>query len=74
MARSGQPHVDADDGKSVLVEHALAVNLDDRELQALGIDVGGQAVEGAADVGPMRHAAGERHELTAWKIGTVKVM
>ncbi len=59
----GQPHVVLDDRNQFLVDHALAVHLHDRHLQAFGEDVGGGAVERAADVRPMRHAAGERHQL-----------
>src|SRR6266540_628522 len=43
--------------------HAPAIDLHDRHLQAFGKDVGRGAVERAADVGPVRHAAGERHHL-----------
>jgi hypothetical protein len=45
----------------------LAVDLHDRHLQAFGKDVGRGAVERAADVGPMRHAAGESHHLAIVK-------
>ena len=63
MARSGRPHIDLDDGDQLFVRHALAIDLHDRHLQAFGEDVGRGAVEGAADVEPVRHAAGERHHL-----------
>ena len=58
-----QAHVGLDDRDQLLVRHAFAVDLHDRHLQAFGEDVGGGAVERAADVGPVRHAAGERHQL-----------
>ena len=44
---------------SVVVDHAAVVQFHDRDLQAFGIDVRGHAAERAADVEPMRHAAGE---------------
>ena len=59
----GQAHVGLDDRDQLLVRHALAIDLHDRHLQAFGVDVGRGAVERAADVGPVRHAAGERHHL-----------
>ena len=63
IARSGRRTLVLDDRDELLVRHALAIDLHDRHLQAFGVDVGGGAVERAADVRPMRHAAGERHHL-----------
>jgi hypothetical protein len=39
-----------------------AIGLDDRHLQTFREDVGGDAVERAANVRPVRHAAGKRHQ------------
>ena len=58
-----QPHVHADDVEQVLVDLAAVLILQDRDLDAFGIDVGGHAAEHAADVEPVRHAAGEAGEL-----------
>ncbi len=55
-------HVDADDVDHVLVDLAGLVELEIGQLQALGINVGGHAAQGAADVDPVRHAAGKSRE------------
>ena len=56
----GEAHIHADDVDDVVVELAGARwYFTMRDLQALGIDVGGDPVERAADVQPVRHAAGE---------------
>ncbi len=55
-------HVHADDVDDVLVDLAGLVELEERDLQPFGIDVGGHAAERAADVDPVRHAAGEAHQ------------
>ena len=52
-------HVHADDVDEVLVDLAAVLIFQDRDLQPFGIDVGGHAAEQAADIDPMRHAAGE---------------
>ncbi len=59
----GQAHIGLDDGDELLVRRPLTVDLHDRHLQAFGVDIGRGAVERAADVGPMRHAARECHHL-----------
>ena len=43
----------------VLIDDAAVLILQDRHLQPFRIDVGGHAAERAADVDPVRHAAGE---------------
>ena len=48
------------------------MKLDRRNLQALGIDVGGDAIENAADVLPVRHAGGESDDLAPVKHGNRK--
>ena len=48
---------------TVGVDHAAILIFQDRDLQPLRIDVGAHAAEDAADVEPVRHAAGEGHEL-----------
>jgi hypothetical protein len=44
---------------SVLVDLAAVVQFQDRDLQAFGENIRRHAAERAADVEPMRHAAGE---------------
>ena len=67
-------HVHADDVDEILIDHAAVLVFQDRHLQAFGIDVRGHAAQRAADIDPVRHAAGEADELAWWKIGSVKVM
>ena len=55
-----QPHILPDDVDQVSIDHAAVLILEDRDLQPFGKDVGGHAAEHAADIEPMRHAAGER--------------
>ena len=57
-----EPHVLADDVVERLVDDAAVVQLHDRDLQAFREDVGAHAAEHAADVEPVRHAAGEADE------------
>ena len=54
-----QPHVLLDHLDQRVVDLAAIVQLQDRDLQAFGKNIGGHAAERAADVEPMRHAAGE---------------
>ena len=68
-----QPHILLDDVDQRVVDHAAVVQFQDRDLQAFGIDVGGHAAERAADVEPVRHAAGEADQHAFWKIGSVSV-
>ncbi len=54
-----QPHVLLDHLDQRLVGPAAIVQFQDRDLQAFGENIGGDAAERAADIEPMRHAAGE---------------
>jgi hypothetical protein len=58
-----QPHVDADDVDQVLIHLAAILILDDRDLDAFRENVGAHAAKHAADVEPVRHAAGEAGKL-----------
>ena len=60
-------HVRADDARELVVLHAALEDLDDRQLQALGVDVLRAAAERAADIDPMRHRRRERHDLAVVK-------
>jgi hypothetical protein len=55
-------HVHLDDVEEFLVDHAFLLAFHDRDLDAFGVDVGGDAAEISADVLPVRHAAGEARE------------
>ena len=55
--------VHRDDVDQLPVELARALQLQDRNLQPLGVDVGGDALQRAADIEPVRHAAGEPDQL-----------
>ena len=60
-----QPHVLLDDLDQRFVGLAAIVQFQNRDLQAFGKDVGGDAAQRAADVEPVRHAAGkaDQHAL-----------
>ena len=60
-----QPHVHLDHLDQRLVDHAAIVILHDRDLQAFRKDVGAHAANQAADIEPMRHAAGEADQRVA---------
>ena len=47
--------------------------LHDWDLDTFGVDVGRDLTERAADIEPMRHAAGECDQLALVKTGIVKV-
>ena len=57
-------HIDFNDLENFRVGYALAVNLDDRHLQAFGEDIEGHAIQRAADVLPMRHASRKTNDFT----------
>ena len=63
MRALGQAHVHGDDVDEFLVDDACALILHDRDLDAFGEDVRRDLAERAADIEPMRHAAGERDQL-----------
>ena len=48
-----------DDVDQRFVRHAAIMQFQDRDLQAFRKDIGGDAAKRAADIEPMRHAAGE---------------
>ena len=64
-----QAHVLLDDVDQRLVDLAAVVQFQDRDLQAFGKNVGRHAAERAADIEPMRHAAGEadQHALVKYR-------
>ena len=56
-----------DDVDHGLIDHAAVLIFEDRDLQSFGKDIGAHAAENAADIEPMRHAAGERDQLALVK-------
>jgi hypothetical protein len=49
------------------IDDAAVLIFEDRDLQPFGKDVGAHAAENAADIEPMRHAAGERDQFALVK-------
>ena len=66
--------VGANDLGQLAVLHALLEDLDDGELQTLGVDVAGWAAEHVAHVLPVGHGRGEGDDLSLQKMGRVKIM
>ncbi len=64
-------HIHADDVDEILVDHARILVFQQRDLQPFGIDVAARAAQRAADIEPMRHAAGKprQHALMEHRHG-----
>ena len=61
----GQMDVHLDDVDQVLVDLPAPLQLEQRNLQPLGVDVRGHSAEHTADVEPVRHADRKRGQLSA---------
>ena len=61
----GQMDVHLDDVDQVLVELAAPLELEDRDLEPLGVDVGGHPAQDASDIEPVRHADRKRGQFSA---------
>ena len=59
----GEADIRLDNIDDFLVHHARALIFDDRQLEPFRINIGGNAVQCAADIRPVRHAAGKSDQF-----------